>query len=48
MEDKIGRACSTHEEKMNAYRILARNPEGKRQLERTRCRREDNIKIDFR
>jgi hypothetical protein len=33
-------------EKGNAYRVLAGNPEGKRQLGRFRCRWEDNIKID--
>jgi hypothetical protein len=48
MKDKMGRACSTHAEMKNAYRILARRPEGKRQLERTRGRREDNTKMDFR
>jgi hypothetical protein len=29
----MGRVCSTHGEKMNAYRILARKPEGKRHKE---------------
>jgi hypothetical protein len=32
-------------EKMNAYRILVGNPEGKRPLGRQRCRWVDNIKI---
>jgi hypothetical protein len=35
-------------EKRNSYRILARKLEGKRPLERTRHRWEDNIKMDFR
>jgi hypothetical protein len=29
------------------YRVLVGKPEGKRPLGRHRCRREDNIKIDF-
>jgi hypothetical protein len=33
---------------MNAYRILAGEPEGKRPLGRPRCRWMDNIKIDLR
>jgi hypothetical protein len=36
------------EEKRNAYRILVGKPEGKRPLERPRCRWVDNIKIDLR
>jgi hypothetical protein len=35
-------------EKRNAYRILARKPEGKRPLGRPRRRRVDNIKMDLR
>jgi hypothetical protein len=35
-------------EKRNAYRILVRNPEGKRPLARLRRRWLDNIKIDLR
>jgi hypothetical protein len=34
-------------EKWNAYRILVRNPEGKRPLARPRCRWVDNIKMDL-
>jgi hypothetical protein len=34
MEDEMGRACSRNGEKMNAYRILVGNPEGKRPLGR--------------
>jgi len=30
------------------YRVLVGSPEGKRPLERPRCRWEDNIKMDFR
>jgi hypothetical protein len=32
----------------NAYRMLARNPEGKRSPGRPRCKWMDNIKIDLR
>jgi hypothetical protein len=35
-------------EKRNAYGILVGMPEGKRPLERSRCRWVDNIKIDLR
>jgi hypothetical protein len=35
-------------EKRNAYRILVGNLEGKRPLERPRCRWVDNIKMDLR
>jgi hypothetical protein len=35
-------------EKRNGYRVLAGKPEGKRPLGRSRHRREDNIKMDFR
>jgi hypothetical protein len=34
--------------KINAYRILVGNPEGKRPLERLRRKWVDNIKMDFR
>jgi hypothetical protein len=44
----MGRACSTNGEKRNACRILVGKPEGKRLLERPRCRWVDNIKIDLR
>jgi hypothetical protein len=36
------------EEKRNAYKILVRNPEGKRPLGRTRRRWVDNITMDLR
>ena len=32
----------------NAYRVLVGKPEGKRPLGRSRCRWEDNIKMDLR
>jgi hypothetical protein len=47
-EDKMGRACSTHGEKRNPYRILVGKPEGKRPLGRPRRRWVNNIKIDLR
>jgi hypothetical protein len=34
-------------EKRNAYRVLVGKAEGKRPLERPRCRWEDNIKMDL-
>jgi hypothetical protein len=44
----LGRACSTHEKKMTANRILMGTPEGKRQIGRSRRRWVDNIKTNFR
>jgi hypothetical protein len=35
-------------EKRNAYRILVEKPEGRRLLERSICKWEDNIKMDLR
>jgi hypothetical protein len=40
-------ACNKHGQNMNAYRVLAGKPEGKRPLEKTRRRCEDNIKMDL-
>jgi hypothetical protein len=45
---EIGRVCSTHGEKRNAYRILVGKPAGKRPLGRPRHRWEDNIRMDLR
>jgi hypothetical protein len=45
-EDEIGRACNTHGETRNSYRILVGTREGKRPLGRSRHRWEDNIKMD--
>jgi hypothetical protein len=36
------------EETRNVYMVLLGKPEGKRTLGRPRCRREDNIIMDFR
>jgi hypothetical protein len=44
----MGRACSTHGEKSNTYRILVGTPEGKRPLGKPRRRNKDNIKMDLR
>jgi hypothetical protein len=30
MEERMGRACSIHGEKRNAYRVLVEKPEGKK------------------
>jgi hypothetical protein len=43
----MGVACSSDGEGRGLYRILVRNPEGKRPLGRPRCRLEDNIKMDL-
>jgi hypothetical protein len=32
----------------SAYRVLVETPEGKRPLEKRKCRWEDNVKIDLR
>jgi hypothetical protein len=44
----MGRACSTNWEKMNAYSVLVRKPEGKRLLGRPRHRWVGKIKMDLR
>jgi hypothetical protein len=44
----MGRACSTHGETKNAYRILVGKPQGKSPLGKPRRRREDNIRMDLR
>jgi hypothetical protein len=46
-EDQVGGTCGMNGEKRNAYRILVRKPEGKRQLGRPRRRWIDNIKMDL-
>jgi hypothetical protein len=43
----MGRACSTNGDNMNPYRLLVREPEGKKLLGRPRRRWEDNIKMDL-
>jgi hypothetical protein len=44
----MGRACSTNREKMNAYRILVVNLEGKRPQGRPTRRWVGSIKLDLR
>jgi hypothetical protein len=44
----MGRICSTHVEKKNAYRVLAGTQEGKRPLERPRHKWDYNIKMCIR
>jgi hypothetical protein len=44
----MGKALSTYEEKMNAYRILVEKLEGKRQQRRPSRKLENNIKMDLR
>jgi hypothetical protein len=43
----MGGACSAYGEGKGVYRGLVGKPEGKRPLERPRCRRKDNIKMDL-
>jgi hypothetical protein len=45
-EDEMGRPCNTNGEKRNAYRLVVRNPDGKR-LGRPRRRWVDNIRMDL-
>ena len=40
-------ACSTYGESKGVYRVLVGKPEGKRPLERSRRRLENNIKMDL-
>jgi hypothetical protein len=44
----MGRECSTHRKKENAYRILVGKSEGKRPLRRIRHMWVDNFKMDLR
>jgi hypothetical protein len=44
----MGKACSTHYENRNSYRVLLGKLEGKRPLGRPRRRWEDNIEMDIR
>ena len=43
----MGGVYSTYGERGGAYRVLVGKPEGKRPLGRTRCRWEDNIKMNL-
>jgi hypothetical protein len=43
----MGGVCGKMGDRKGAYRILVRRPDGKRPLGRSRCRWEDNIKIDL-
>jgi hypothetical protein len=42
------KACGTHGEKRNAYRVLVGKPEGERLLGRPRRKWEGNVKMDLR
>jgi hypothetical protein len=46
--NKMGRTCGMLGEQRNAYRILVREPEGKRPFWGLRRRREDDINMDLR
>jgi hypothetical protein len=43
----MGRACSTHGDKRNAYMIFVEKPEGKRPLGRATHTWQDNIKMNL-
>jgi hypothetical protein len=43
----MGRACSTTEERRNAYRIFVGKPEGRRPLGRPRRRWVDSVKMNL-
>jgi hypothetical protein len=43
-EGEIGRACSTHGQMRNAFKILVGKPDGRRPLGRSRYGWEDNVK----
>jgi hypothetical protein len=45
--NEMGGACSAYVERRSVYRVLVRNPEGKRPLGRPRLRFEDNIIMDL-
>jgi hypothetical protein len=44
----MGTACSTHEDKRNAYRVLSGKPEGKEPLGTCRFMWVNNMKMDLR
>jgi len=43
----MGWACNTYRERRGVYRVLVGKPEEKRPLETSRCRWEDNVKMDL-
>jgi hypothetical protein len=45
---KWARHVAYMEQRRGTYRVLVKNPEGRRPLERTRSRWEDDIKMDLR
>jgi hypothetical protein len=46
-EGEMGGICSMNRIMRIAYMILGTIPEGKKLLERTKCRWEDNVKMDL-
>jgi hypothetical protein len=47
-EDEMASLVARRGDRRNAYKILVRNPEGKRPLGRPHRRWEDNIRMDLR
>jgi hypothetical protein len=43
----MGRACNTNEERRYAYRVLMGKSDGKRQLGKSRCSWENNIRTNL-
>jgi len=47
MKNKMGRYVACMEERISAYNVLVEKPEGKKPHGRSRCRWEDNTKMDL-
>jgi hypothetical protein len=47
MNSEMGGACSTYGEWRGSYRVFVGKLEGERPLERSKRRREDNMKTDL-
>jgi len=43
----VGGACVSHGDMRNAYKILARKPQGKRSVGKPKRRWEDDIRMDL-
>jgi hypothetical protein len=47
MKDEMGEVCSTYGEEESVCRVLVERPGGKRAVGRSRCRWENNIKMEW-